>query len=161
MLKSFAPFVDKKTTILVIGTMPGEASLQAGEYYAYKHNAFWKIISIAANSGQEFASYSQKLETLRHRNIGLWDNLYSCSREGSLDSNIKSECPNDFEKLLRTYPGITKLIFNGQKSFQFFKKYHKELLRQKAYEILPSTSPANASVPFGVKFEIWKKALNL
>ena len=155
---SFAPIINLDTRILVIGTMPSIASLEAQEYYAYKHNSFWRIIAQAAQIDR-FDSYSHKISTLQKLNLGLWDNLKYCERIGSLDSNIKNEYPNDFENLLNQYDNVQKLLFNGQKSFQFFQKYHKELLKKYQYAILPSTSPANASVPYEQKLKLWHQAI--
>ncbi len=156
-LYCFAPLVDKNTKILVIGTMPGVASLQAAEYYAFKHNAFWTIIFKL--TGTETQNYTEKIKLLRKLHIGLWDNLKVCEREGSLDSDIKQAEPNNFEKLLWDFPNIKKLLFNGQKSFAFFKKYHPELLQKYEYAVLPSTSPANARLSFEQKFTLWRQAL--
>ena len=89
----------------------------------------------------------------------MWDNLKACEREGSLDSDIKQAEPNDFEKLLLEFPNIKKLLFNGQKSFAFFKKYHPKLLEKYEYAVLPSTSPANARLSFTEKLEQWKREL--
>lgn len=156
-LYCFAPIADYSTIFLVIGTMPGEASLQAAEYYAFKHNAFWPVIFRL--SGKQAEDYAEKIELLRQMRIGLWDNLKACERAGSLDSDIKCAEPNDFESLLLKFPNIKKLLFNGQKSFAFFKKYHKELLKKYEYAVLPSTSPANARLSFDQKFALWQKEL--
>ena len=156
-LYCFAPLVDKNTKFLVIGTMPGKASLSAAEYYAFKHNAFWTIIfKLSDNKAQ---NYSEKIKLLKQLRIGLWDNLKACEREGSLDSDIKQAEPNNFEKLLLEFPNIKKLLFNGQKSFAFFKKYHPKLLEKYEYAVLPSTSPANARLSFTEKLEQWKREL--
>lgn len=157
MPQSFAPLIDEKTKILIIGTMPGIASLDAAEYYAHPRNAFWKIISETFNNGQMFQSYEKKKNCLLAHGIGLWDNLQYCERNGSLDSNIRKEVPNDFETLLAQYPKVQKLLFNGQKSFQFFKKYHSGLLEELEYYTLPSTSPANATLCFDTKLAEWQK----
>lgn len=156
--QSFPPLANSKTKILVIGTMPGVASLEAAQYYAHPRNAFWKIIAQVFNNGAEFQNYQEKINCALAHNIGLWDNLQNCIREGSLDSNIKNAVPNDFETLLQKY-NITKLLFNGQKSFEFFKRYHGKLLETVAYEVMPSTSPANATLSFEKKLAVWKKAL--
>ncbi len=156
-LYCFAPLVRVDTEVLVIGTMPGVASLQAAEYYAFKHNAFWPIIFKI--SGKEAETYAEKIKLLQKLQIGLWDNLKVCEREGSLDSDIKQAEPNDFEGLLAQYSNIEKLLFNGQKSFGFFKKYHKALLDKYNFSVLPSTSPANARLSFDEKFEIWRREL--
>lgn len=157
-LYSFAPIADCTTIIMVIGTMPGEASLQAAEYYAFKHNAFWPIIFKL--SGKKTQNYAEKIKLLKQLRIGLWDNLKVCEREGSLDNDIKCAEPNDFENLLADFPNIKKLLFNGQKSFAFFKKYHKPLLEKYKYAILPSTSPANARLSPEQKFALWQKELS-
>lgn len=153
---SFAPVVDDKTEILIIGTIPSVASLQAQEYYAFKHNAFWKIIADISRT-PEFKNYQHKLNVLAALHLGLWDNLQFCEREGSLDSQIYNEIPNNFEKLLIKYPQIHKLLFNGQKSYQFFKKYQSKLLNKYSYAVLPSTSPANATMSYTKKLELWRQ----
>lgn len=159
MLKSFAPEINKNTRIMVIGTMPGKESLRQQQYYAYERNAFWKIISKLFNNGEAFSDYKQKINCLLDNGIGLWDSLQYCERETSLDSDIKNEQPNDFETLLKENPQVVFLAFNGQKAFKFFKQYHAKLLKNIQYEILPSTSPANASIPFQTKLEKWKSVL--
>lgn len=158
ILECFAPAINAETKILVIGTMPGVASLKAAEYYAHPRNAFWKIISRLFNNGKEFQNYQEKISCILAHGIGLWDNLQNCIREGSLDSNIKNAVPNDFETLL-AHHHINKLLFNGQKSFEFFKRYHGKLLETTAFETMPSTSPANATISFEKKMAIWQKAL--
>ena len=160
MPTSFNYLIDDKTRILVIGTIPGEASLKAGEYYAHPRNAFWQIIADSFNNGVAFADYQSKKTCLKKYHIGLWDNLKFCQRQGSLDSQISQETPNDFETLLQNYPNIKLLLFNGQKSFAFFKKYHPLLLSQISYRILPSTSPANATQSYAEKLRAWHQALN-
>lgn len=157
MPKSFAPLLDENTKTMIIGTMPGVASLEAGEYYAHPRNTFWLIMARLFNNGAAFSDYEEKKSCLLAQGIGLWDNLQYCERSGSLDSNIKSEIPNDFEALLKQYPNVQKLLFNGQKSFQFFKKFHPKLLVQLECHSLPSTSPANATLRFEDKLQEWKK----
>lgn len=160
MLESFEPIVNQNTTFLVIGTMPGIASLDAQEYYAHPRNAFWRIIAELFNKGSDFTDYQSKKNCVLTHGIGIWDSLQFCRREGSLDSNITDEAPNDFPSLLAQYPQIKKLLFNGQSAYKFFKKYHSGLLSTVPYEILPSTSPANAGKTFEAKLEIWRQALN-
>ena len=159
MPQCFNFLLDKNTKILIIGTMPGEASLKAGQYYAHPRNCFWRIIADSLNNGMTFSDYAAKMHFLRSHGIGLWDNLKFCYRQGSLDSQIRQEIPNDFESLLQKYPNIKLLLFNGQKSFSFFKKYHPLLLSQSSYRILPSTSPVNAAISYAAKLQLWQQAL--
>lgn len=160
MIKSFAPVIDDNTRILILGTMPGEASLAANEYYGHRQNAFWKIMSLCFNEGCEWADYADKIGCLRANGVGLWDNLKCCSREGSLDSGIKNPRPNDIGGLLRKYPGVKKILFNGRKSFDFFKKFHAPLLEKYPTGIMPSTSPANATISRDEKYRQWSRALS-
>ena len=159
MLECFPPIIDENSKILIIGTMPSIKSLDRKEYYAHPRNAFWKIIAKLYNNSIDFSDFTQKKACILSHHLALWDNLKFCERQGSLDSNIKNMIPNDFENLLKTHPNINRLIFNGQKSFQIFKKFHPELLRQYAYFELPSTSPANATLSFDKKLFLWQDAL--
>ena len=158
MPKCFNPVIFPETKFLIIGTMPSEVSLKAQEYYAFKQNAFWKIVADIAGCPQT-DDYMQKLKMLQKIKAGLWDNLQYCERTGSLDSNIRNEFPNDFTSLLNNNPQIKKLLFNGQKSLAFFRKYQTDLLKRYDYAALPSTSPANASVTYQNKLILWKSAL--
>ncbi len=67
MPHSFAPLIDKYTKVMVIGTMPGIASLEAGEYYAHPRNAFWLIMARLFNNGTAFSSYEEKKPVCCHR----------------------------------------------------------------------------------------------
>lgn len=159
MLHSFDYIADEMTTTLIIGSMPGEASLSAGEYYAHKHNLFWKFVFEAFSKEYNTPDYQEKITLLTLRHFGLWDAAKSCIRVGSLDTNIKDVEPNDFRTLFQIYPNIKRLLFNGQKAFQLFKRFHGDLLDDKEYAVLPSTSPANASIPLAKRRQLWFEAL--
>lgn len=158
MLKSFPAAVDSRTKILVVGSMPGEASLKAGEYYAYKYNHFWPIIFTLFNKGESILDYQAKLNLLLSNNIGLWDSLKYCSRSGSLDKDIKLGRPNNFKALFKKYPSIKRVVFNGTAAYKFFKQFN-DFQSDFDYLQIPSTSPANASKSFEEKLSIWRKAL--
>ena len=162
MIRSFAPVIDQKTRFLILGTMPGEVSLAAGEYYAHRRNIFWKMMSLYFNNGRVWADYAEKISMLLEHGVGLWDNLESCDRVGCLDSHIRNARPNDIGGLLQRYPGVEKVLFNGQKSYEFFKKY-QHLPPEKSYDLvaLPSTSPANAGISFEEKCRRWAEALQI
>lgn len=159
MPESFDHIADERTTTLIIGSMPGIASLEAGQYYAHKQNLFWKFVFEAF--GAEFAApdFDTKVSLLLTNGFGLWDAAKSCVRDGSLDTNIKNAVPNDFAALFKKYPQINRLLFNGQKAFQLFKRFHGNLLIGRDYIVLPSTSPANASIPLSERRRLWMEAL--
>lgn len=160
MIKSFKPVVDGNTKIMIIGSMPGAASLKAGQYYAYKYNQFWPLMTALLSPSAPPVIYAQKLQMLLDNNIGLWDSLAACRRDGSLDGNIKEEQPNDFKRLLKKYPKIKTLLFNGQAAHKYFVKYFGKIDGVE-YKLLPSTSPAAATKTLNQKRELWAKALNL
>lgn len=159
MLHSFSYIVNELTTTLIIGSMPGAASLAADEYYAHKHNLFWKFVFEAFDESYDAPDYKTKISVLSSHHFGLWDTAKSCVRDGSLDTNIKNVVPNDFKTLFQKYPNIRRLLFNGQKAFQLFKRFHGDLLNEIEYEVLPSTSPANASIPLEERRHKWREAL--
>ena len=67
--------------------------------------------------------------------------------------------PNVFAALFALYPEIERLRFNGQAAFKLFCRFNKGLLEGRTWEVLPSTSPANASIPLAVRREKWLAAL--
>ena len=155
MKKCFAPWIDSQTRILIVGTMPSEISLAQNMYYANPQNRFWKYMGKILNEDLLGASKEKRKDMLLSHKIGLWDALSFCEREGSLDANIKQEKPNNFN----SYPQIKFYAFNGQKAFAFFKKYNSDLLKTDNYIVLPSTSPANASIKDEIKFKLWQESI--
>ncbi|MBR6162832.1 DNA-deoxyinosine glycosylase [bacterium] len=143
--KSFKAYVDKNSLVLILGSMPGVKSLEEQEYYAHPQNRFWKVMGgICQEKNLKDFSYEEKLKTLLKNHIALWDTIGTCKREGSLDSDIENETPNDIRKLLKTYPKISAIFLNGNKSYSSFKKYFPDLLEKYNCFKMPSTSPANA-----------------
>ncbi len=162
-IKSFPPIISRSCRILILGSMPGAESLNKKQYYANSRNLFWKIIYALFEAEPE-SSYEKRNEFLLSKKIALWDVINCCSREGSLDSNIKNELPNDFDSLLREYPDIKYIFFNGSKAYDSFRK-HIGFKQEDGivYKKLPSTSPAHA-VRFEDKLKEWsiiRKYLNI
>lgn len=155
MKKSFAPLIGVGSKILILGSLPGAKSLEMGQYYAYKYNHFWPIM-FTLFGGKESALYNDKCILLLKNGVALWDVAKSAERAGSLDSQIKNLLPNDVPALLRSYPNIGFLIFNGGFSFSAYKKYFgaPSLL----YAKVLSTSPACAG-RFDEKLEMWREAV--
>lgn len=150
--KSFKPIVFNDSHILILGTMPGRASLKAGEYYASSSNSFWKIIELVYNDGNKFANYEEKIACLKKYHIALWDVYKQCDRPGSLDSSINNETLNDIDSFLSKYKNIKKIIFNGKKASLAYSP-------QINYSILCSTSNSNSHLSFIDKVEEWRNNL--
>lgn len=142
--------------------MPGKASLAAGEYYAHPRNHFWPIMGELIGAHPSLP-YAGRLKMLKSSGIALWDVLQSCIREGSLDSDIVdlSAVPNDFSSFFLRHPNITHVFFNGAKAEKCFRRQVQPLLTAHLlqYKRLPSTSPANAGIPYGKKLDAWRSAL--
>lgn len=143
--------------------MPGQVSLQMQQYYAHPRNAFWRIMSEVVGFDGNL-DYPARLAALRAAGIGLWDVLRICDRTGSLDSAIVRDTmePNDFEKLFAEYPGIDRVFFNGAKAEQVFGRMVAPGLRSSVeFRRLPSTSPANAGVPYNDKLRAWRAVVDV
>lgn len=162
IVTSFPPVVSPKSTVLILGSMPGTISLRMQQYYAHPRNYFWRIIEDLTGVPAE-APYSVRVERLRETGIALWDSLEACERPGSLDASIvvETERPNDFAELLKTHAAIRALCFNGKKSEQVLRKrvistIPTPYLQRLELIGLPSTSPANASLTYEQKLARWR-----
>jgi hypoxanthine-DNA glycosylase len=155
--QGFAPVADQGARILILGSMPGIASLEATEYYAFGRNAFWKIMGELFGAKRHL-DYRTRLQTLMNNHIALWDVGHACHRPGSLDSAISEEGLgiNDFNGFLKQFPDITHICFNGLKAADLFKKKVQPTLeREITFHSLPSTSPAYAAMNYAAKLEAW------
>ncbi len=159
IVRSFAPVSAPDACVLILGSMPGTASLQAGQYYAHPRNAFWPIMGALYGAGPDLP-YADRAAKLKGEGVAVWDVLQTCLREGSLDSNIRGEVPNDFATFFAAHPGIRRIGLNGGKAAASFRKYAGRLCLQGAeVHVLPSTSPAHAARGFEEKCAIWRAAL--
>lgn len=156
-VESFPPIVSEKSKLLILGSMPGEASLKAGQYYAHSRNTFWLIMGELFGAGPSIP-YEQRVERLQSVGVALWDTLQVCSRPGSLDASITEEVVNDFPALFAKYPNITHVFFNGSKAEKAFRRHALPTLLKGHYIVftsLPSTSPANAVMKLEAKVQAW------
>ena len=146
--------------VLILGSMPGRASLEQYQYYALVRNAFWPIMGELFGAGFD-VPYAERLAQLQDQRIALWDVLASCYRPGSLDSAIAGDSvqANDFSKLFRATPLLTHVFFNGRTAADLYRRHVLPLLDAKTpalvYQTLPSTSPAHATRNFGQKLDEW------
>jgi len=138
---SLGPIINQNSQVLILGSMPGVQSLDKQEYYANARNHFWRILTTIFDH-EEKGDYGVRISMLHENKIALWDVIHSCQRIGSLDSSIKDEEPNDFKILLKSYPNIKYIIFNGVKAYEVFKKQVGfSSFSDINFIKLPSTSP--------------------
>lgn len=151
--QSFPPVVRPDCRLLILGSLPGAASLAAGRYYAHPHNRFWQLMGVVLETDLEARPYEARLETLLAAGIGLWDVVASARRPGSLDSAIRGALANDLAALVESLPDLRAVAFNGAKSHALGSRLlgpiGLPLLR------LPSSSPANAGIPLADKLDRW------
>lgn len=167
LVRSFPPIETPDARVLILGSMPGVASLAAGQYYAHPQNAFWRIVGTLCDFPAD-APYAQRVRALQDAGIALWDVLHACERPGSLDASIsrRSEVPNDLPGFLRTHPAVRLIAFNGGLAAAAFRRHIAPQLAgmppDAAPELirLPSTSPAHASLSFADKLAAWRGALD-
>jgi len=163
-VKSFPPIENPQASILILGSMPGKASLRAGQYYAHPRNAFWTIMGelVGAVPG---LSYPERIEKLRSAGIALWDVLACCARDGSLDADIVEDTisPNDFNGFFLRHTQIAQVYFNGGMAEKCFQRYVLPTLEVQPlnFKRLPSTSPAHASMSYAQKLNVWASAIKI
>lgn len=158
--QGFAPVADKRAKVLVLGTLPGLASLKAGEYYAHPQNMFWQIMDEIFKWPPDMP-YRERTNRLVSAGVALWDVCEAAHRSGSLDTAIEtaSVLANDFEAFFREHPGVRLICFNGTKAANLYGRAVRpklpESMRSIECETLPSTSPANASIRYSDKLLRW------
>ena len=163
-IQSFPPIADANARILILGSIPGKASLDAGEYYAHPRNQFWPIMAELLQCGP-WPDYPAKIQTLHHANIALWDVMQSCYRPGSLDAAIAKDSivANDFNRFFKTHPHIQQVFFNGTAAEQAFRRLVLPSLTGQTLVLqkLPSTSPAHAAMSYAQKLASWRLIIGL
>jgi double-stranded uracil-DNA glycosylase len=161
-IHSFAPIARDDARVLILGSVPGVASLRVAEYYAHPRNAFWEIMAELVGTARDLP-YAERVAVLQDAGIAVWDVLHSAEREGSLDSAIQNAAPNDLIGLLRECPEIGLIATNGSFASTEFKRRAWTTLKATREDLrwvqLPSTSPANARMSFNQKLQIWRAAL--
>lgn len=159
-LAGLAPIGDAHARVLILGSFPGEASLVAARYYGHPRNQFWRLIGGVVDVDLHAMTYDDRVAALIAHRIAVWDVIARCERQGSLDTAITAEAPNDIAGLLRRWQRIATIAFNGGKAASYRRRI--ALLpeaRGATLVALPSSSPANATHSIVVKQAAWREAL--
>lgn len=160
----FLPIADARARVLLLGSLPGRKSLEMHEYYAQPRNAFWLIMGELFGAAPALP-YVARIEKLRAHGVAVWDVLAAGEREGSLDSSIVASTivVNGFNEFLAQHPGIRSIFFNGNTAAGLYRRRVVPGLAAEqaaiAAHVLPSTSPAYATLRFEQKLERWAAAL--
>ena len=162
--KGFPPIADLHARVLILGSLPGQVSLQRQQYYAQPQNAFWKIMGHLFDAGPEWP-YAERAQRLIQNGVALWDVCASAQRPGSLDAAIvhSSVVPNELATFIESHPDVGLIGFNGGKAADLYRRLVLPGLpasvRAIRYATLPSTSPAHAAMPFEEKLTRWAAIL--
>ena len=154
-LRGLAPVIGPRTRLLVLGSFPGVASLQAQQYYGHPRNHFWPLVGALWQVDLKPLAYAERIAWLLDQGLGLWDVYASCRRVGSLDSAIRDAELNDLAGLRLLAPALAAVAHNGGESSRAMR--HTRALGVPVFR-LPSSSPANASWTFARKLEAWRAA---
>jgi hypoxanthine-DNA glycosylase len=155
--RSFPHVTDAHTRILILGSLPGEASLAQNQYYAHPQNKFWKLVGDTIGVDLAGLEYQQRLSVLLEHRIGLWDVIADARRSGSLDSEIRDHANNDLLALLDSLPALTTIAFNGGTAAKIGLKALGARADNYRILLLPSSSPAHASLSYSQKLIAWRK----
>jgi len=152
----FKPAIDKDSEILILGSFPSVLSRRDAFFYMHPKNRFWQILATIYQDDFLNPDISVRKKLLKKHHLALYDVIEACSITGSADSSIEAVVPADIGSLVKG-TRIEKILINGQKAWDLFQKYDRELM-DIAY-CLPSTSPANARFSLDKLITIWQDAL--
>jgi TDG/mug DNA glycosylase family protein len=149
------PIARADARLFILGSLPGDASLAAQQYYAHPQNQFWRLVGSVIGQDLHSLPYAARLERLAEHQIGLWDVIGSAARRGSLDQAIRDANHNRIEHLVHEFPELRAIAFNGGTSAAVGRKLIGSETALTLID-LPSSSPANTQ-PFAEKAMIWEQ----
>ncbi|MFJ6023429.1 DNA-deoxyinosine glycosylase [Brevundimonas sp. NPDC092305] len=140
--RAFDPVVDARTRLLILGSLPGDASLEAAQYYAHPRNAFWRLLGGVIERDLAGLAYPDRLEALRAAHLGLWDVIARAERRGSLDQAIRNAEASDLRQLVANLPELRAVAFNGATAARIGRRSLGAAPGLRLID-LPSSSPAH------------------
>ncbi|MBU6268682.1 MAG: DNA-deoxyinosine glycosylase [Sphingomonadales bacterium] len=151
-----APQAPPDTRVLVLGSLPGRASLRAAQYYAHPSNHFWRLMAAVIDHPDLPAlPYPARLSMLNADRVGLWDTVASAVRPGSLDAALRDVAPRDLAAFTATLPHLRAVAFNGATAARLGRR---QLAGSSLALIdLPSSSAAHAAMPYEAKLTRWRE----
>jgi len=151
--RGLSPVTGPEPLVLVLGSFPSVLSLTHSEYYGNPRNRFWAVMEELFDIPAALP-YPERCLRLTQKRVALWDGVAACSRPGSADSRIRDPVPNDITGFVRAHPSVRLVALNGSTAGHF---YHRLAEVPGIPSVtLPSTSPANAAVPFTEKVRQWE-----
>ena len=139
--------------LFILGSLPGDASLAAGRYYAHPRNGFWRLTGAVIGEDLQAVDYDERLARLQEHRVGLWDVVAYARRPGSLDQAIREAGHNPLADYFAAFPNLEAVAFNGAAAAVAGRRLLSGLYGVTLID-LPSSSPANTR-PFAQKLEEW------
>lgn len=139
--RSMAPAGAERPVLLLLGSLPGEASLKAQRYYAHPQNQFWRLLGAALGAPLAELDYDARLALLATREVALWDVVGEAKRSGSLDGALRDVCVNPLAEYVARQPRLRAIAFNGQTAAKLGRSALGEEVPLSLFD-LPSSSPA-------------------
>ena len=157
--RCFDPVVNAQTRLLVLGSLPGEKSLEVRQYYGHRQNKFWELLGAVLDVDLRSLSYDERLAALLEHGIGLWDVIAEAERVGSLDAAICNASHNALVELLGALPNLRAIGFNGGTAARLGRRQLQSCTVGVSLVDLPSSSPAH-TVGFEHKLKVWRQLSN-
>ena len=152
VVHSITPLINSNSKILILGSFPSVKSREQQFFYMHPQNRFWKILSILFNDDFTSCTIEEKKRLCIKNNIAIYDVINSCTIVGSSDSSIENVIPNNIKELIQNTK-ITNIFCNGNKAYELFLKYNKDI--DISVHLLPSSSPANARMKLDDLVKSW------
>ena len=149
--------------VVFCGINPGRASAAAGAHFANPRNDFWRLLHAARFTPRVFEP-AEQFELLQF-GIGLTNSARRTTRgSGDLRATDFAGARERLEEIARTLRPRA-IAFVGKAAYQGVFRERPALgvqereLGETALFVLPSTSPANAAVPWDERLR-WFRALH-
>lgn len=154
---AFAPVVDRHVRVLVLGSLPGEASLAAQRYYAHPANQFWRLIGGVIGRDLLTLEYEGRLAALLGAGVGLWDSVARARRQGSLDTAIREVEAAPLVDLAKSLPDLRAVAFNGGTAARIGRRQFAWVAGDLEFVQLPSSSAAYCRITLEDKQIAWNE----
>lgn len=151
---TFPPCYQRDAEILILGSFPSIKSREEAFYYANPLNRFYDVLSMVFNEKKP-VSLDEKKEFVYAHKLALYDVIKTCDIISSSDSSIKNVKPVDLSLIKAP---IKMVVLNGKKAGALYIKYLSGSY-DLPYQILPSTSPANAACSLKDLYDSWSNVL--
>jgi TDG/mug DNA glycosylase family protein len=157
--QAFAPIIGMQPRVMVLGSLPGDASLAVGQYYAHPRNQFWRLLSDISGGICYRCLMTDKMQQVQQMPLIVWDVVAEAKRQGSLDSAIREAAIRDIAALLRLHPSVMQVWFNGGQAAKWGQKSLQAAQMSIVSVVLPSSSPAH-TMAYELKKQQWQQAWN-